>query len=298
MGVTLRLATWCLLPCLALLAGPLQAQALQPVPKLESRVTDLTGTLTAGEQTEIEAKLAAFEARKGAQLAVLMLPTTAPETIEQYGVRVASAWKLGRAKPDDGALLLIARDDHALRIEVGYGLEGALTDAISSRIINEIMVPLLKQGSYAGAINAGLDQMIRVVDGEELPPPDKTWEGGDRWVNLLPFLFIGFIVVSSILRSVLGRWLGAGASGALAGGVLWVLSSLLGVAVLAGLVGFVIALIGGSSGWSAGSRRGGGWYGGGGFGGGGFGGGGFGGGGGGFSGGGGGFGGGGASGRW
>ena len=136
-----------LLLCVALAGGalgantPLLAQALQPVPKLEGRVTDLTGTLTAGEQTEIDSKLAAFEARKGTQLAVLIVPSTAPETIEQYGVRVASAWKLGRAKPDDGALLLIAKDDRALRIEVGYGLEGALTDATSKRIIDEIMVP-------------------------------------------------------------------------------------------------------------------------------------------------------------
>jgi uncharacterized protein len=281
----------------ALLPAPLQAQALQPIPRLEGRVTDLTGTLTAGEQTEIEAKLAAFESRKGAQLAVLMLPTTAPETIEQYGVRVASAWKLGRAKPDDGALLLVAKDDRALRIEVGYGLEGALTDAVSSRIINETMVPLLKQGSYAGAINAGLDQMIRVVDGEALPPPDKAWEGNGRLFNYLPFLVIGFLVVSSILRSIFGRFVGAGASGVLAGGVLWLVSSILGLAVIGGLAGFIFALVGGARGWSTGSHRGGGWYGGGGFGGGGLGGGGF-GGGGGFSGGGGGFGGGGASGRW
>lgn len=278
---------------------PLAAQSLQPVPKLESHVTDLTGTLTAGEQTEIDTRLAAFEARKGAQLAVLIVPTTAPETIEQYGVRVASAWKLGRAKPDDGALLLIAKDDRALRIEVGYGLEGALTDVTSNRIIDQVMVPLLRQGSYAGAITAGLDQMMRLVEGEALPPPDRAWEGKGNWLNFLPFLVIGYLIVSSILRAVFGRVLGATFSGLAAGGVLWMISALLGLAAVGALAGFLFALVtGGAGSWSAGTHRHGGGLGGG-WGGGGFGGGfGGGGGGGGFGGGGGGFGGGGASGRW
>ena len=127
MQVASRAWLWFVLAGAALaVSPPLAAQALQPVPKLESHVTDLTGTLTAGEQTEIDSRLAAFEARKGAQLAVLIVPTTAPETIEQYGVRVASAWKLGRAKPDDGVLVLLAKDDHATRIEVGQGLELSL----------------------------------------------------------------------------------------------------------------------------------------------------------------------------
>lgn len=280
-----------LLPLLLTLAGaalalvlPLTLQALVPVPRLQSRITDLTGTLTADQQTELEAKLAAFEARKGSQLAVLILPTTAPETIEQYGVRVATAWKLGRAKPDDGALLLIAKDDRALRIEVGYGLEGALNDATCKRIIDEIIVPLLRQGSYAAAVSAGLDQMMRVVDGEPLPPPDRAWEGSGNWVNYLPFLIIGYLIVSSILRAVFGRVLGATFSGLAAGGVLWMISSLLGLAAVGALAGFLFALATGSaSSWSSGAHRLGG---------------GFGGGGGGFGGGGGGFGGGGASGRW
>jgi uncharacterized protein len=294
----MRVASQLLLWVALGLSTPSAAQALLPIPKLESRVTDLTGTLTAGEQSEIDGKLAAFEARKGAQLAVLIVPTTAPETIEQYGVRVASAWKLGRAKPDDGALLLVAKDDRALRIEVGYGLEGALNDATSKRIIDQIMVPLLRQGSYAGAVSAGLDQMMRVVDGEPLPPPDKAWDGNGGWLNYLPFLIVGYLVVSSILRAMFGRVLGATFSGVATGGVLWLISSLLGLAAVGAIAGFVFGLVsGGAGGWTAGSRRGG-WPGGfgGGFGGGGFGGGG--GGSGGFGGGGGGFGGGGASGSW
>src|SRR5476649_224690 len=124
------------------------AQSLQPVPKLEARVTDLTGTLTAAQQAELEQKLTDFEARKGAQIAVLVVASTQPEEIEQYSIRVVEAWKLGRKKVDDGALLIIAKNDHTLRIENGYGLEGVLTDAASNRIIQDTMVPLLRQGQY------------------------------------------------------------------------------------------------------------------------------------------------------
>ncbi|HEY4972422.1 MAG TPA: YgcG family protein [Steroidobacteraceae bacterium] len=269
------------------------AQALQPLPKLEARVTDVTGTLTAAQQAELEQKLADFEARKGAQIAVLLVATTAPEEIEQYSIRVAEAWKLGRKKVDDGALLILAKDDHKLRIENGYGLEGVLTDAASNRIIEETMVPLLRQAQYFAAISAGVDQMMRLIDGEQLPPPDRTWQhrGPHNW-NFLPFLFFGVIFGSSILRSMFGRTGGALLSGGAVGLVVFLLTQLLGIAIGAAVISGLLALVLGASGggWSSG---------GGGFGGLGGGlGGGFGGGGGGFSGGGGGFGGGGASGSW
>ncbi len=143
--------------------------ALQPIPPLAARVTDLTGTLTAAERAQLEARLAEFEARKGAQIAVLIVPTTQPEEIEQYSIRVVDAWKLGREKPDDGALLLVAKEDRTLRIEVGRGLEGALTDLVSKRIIADTITPQFRQGDFAGGIDAGVEQMIRVVDGEPLP---------------------------------------------------------------------------------------------------------------------------------
>ena len=284
----LWLAAWL---CLVF-APPVAAQGLQPIPKLESRVTDLTGTLTAGEQAELEQKLSAFEARKGAQLAVLVVATTQPEAIEQYAIRVAEAWKLGRAKPDDGVLLLLAKDDRTVRIEVGYGLEGALNDATANRIIDETMIPLFKQGQYAAGLNAGAAQVMQVVDGEALPPPDAHWNGksGGLW-NALPLLFMAFIVASSILRAIFGRVGGATATAGLLGVVAWLFSQLLFAALGVAALAFVLSLVFGlrGSGWSSGGRSGG--FGGGGFGGGGFGGGGFGGGGGGF-------GGGGASGRW
>ena len=219
-----------------MLGIPLAALALQPIPKLEGRVTDLTGTLTAAEQAELEQKLRAFEERKGAQIAILVVASTRPEDIEQYSIRVVESWKLGRAKPDDGVLLLLAKDDHTTRIEVGYGLEGALTDATSNRIIDETMIPLFKQGQYFAGLSAGVAQIMRVVDGEALPPPDKSWKGnGNALFHALPVLFFGFFVASSFLRAIFGRVGGAAATAGLVGIVAWVLSQLLaavGVAVL------------------------------------------------------------------
>jgi uncharacterized protein len=297
----IRACTAGLVLALLALAAPAGAQALQPVPPLQARVTDLTGTLTAGQQTELEQKLAAFEQRKGAQIALLMVPTTAPEVIEQYSIRVAEAWKLGRAKPDDGVLLLVALNDRALRIEVGYGLEGVLPDAIARRIVDDTIKPLFRQHDIYGGVSAGLQQIMTVVDGEPLPPPDRKWRGpGDQIFGLLPVLFMAVFIGGAILRAVFGRVLGSLFTGGLAGGAVWLLSSLLGIAIAAGLIAGLFTLFAGiASNVGNGRRGGGGW---GGFGGGGLGGG-FGGSGGfgrggGFGGGGGGFGGGGASGRW
>jgi len=272
-----------------------QAQSLQPVPKLESRVTDLTGTLTAADRASLEDKLAAFEARKGAQIAVLVVLTTQPEAIEQYSIRVVDAWKLGREKPDDGALLLVATEDRQLRIEVGRGLEGALTDLVSNRIIDETITPRFREGDFAGGIASGVDRMISVVDGEPLPEPEAHWsEGPERIAGILPLLFGIVIVGSAVLRSLFGRAFGALATGGVAGGVAWFVTQLLGMSIGVGVAALLFSLmlgIGNGGRWS--SRPGhGGWSPGG------WGGGGRSGGGGGFGGGGGSFGGGGASGRW
>ena len=255
-------------------------------------MTDLTGTLDSAQRTALEQKLEAFEARKGAQVAVLIVATTQPEAIEQYSIRAADAWKLGRERSDDGALLIVAKDDRALRIEVGYGLEGALTDARSNRIIDEVIVPRFRAGDFAGGIDAGVDRMLSVIDGEELPPPDRARppDAISGVEQLLPFALFAIPAAGSLLRKLFGRVLGP----ILAGGVVFALIWVFTRAVLIAL-GFALftALFAAFAGRSAGGRfRGGrhaGW--GGGFGGGGFGGGGF-------SGGGGGFGGGGASGRW
>ncbi len=281
------------------------AQDLQPIPKLAARVTDLTGTLTAEQQTALEQKLAAFEAAKGSQLAVLIVSTTKPEEIEQYSIRVVQQWKLGRGtqdgkRVDDGALLLIAKDDHRIRIEVGYGLEGVLTDALSNRIIDETIAPAFRQGNFYGGIDSALDAMIKVIDGEPLPPPERQWQGRHRGAapGLFPELLFAVLIGSVVLRGIFGRTLGSAFTGAGAGLLVYLAGYALAFAGIAAVGAFLITLLmgfaGNGSGWTSGR---GGWGGlGGGLGGGGFGGGGF--GGGGFSGGGGGFGGGGASGGW
>ena len=276
-----------------LLLAALPARAEIPVPPLTARVIDLTGTLSGGAVTRIETKLANLEAKKGSQITVLIVPTTQPEEIEQFGIRVEDAWKLGRKGVDDGAYLIVAKNDRRVRIEVGYGLEGALPDAIANRIITETITPHFKLGDYDGGVEAGLDQMISVVNGEPLPEPDRKWERRTGLGNLLPLLLVVVFVASGVLRAMFGRLFGSVATGGLTGGIAWLLSHFLPIGVGAGIVAFLFAMLAGSSsrGWSAGSGWGGGF-------GGGMGGGGFGGGGGGFSGGGGGGGGGGASGSW
>jgi uncharacterized protein len=149
-------------------------QTAQPVPALSARVTDATGTLSDEQRSTLEQSLKDYEARKGSQIAVLIVPTTQPETIEQYSIRVVEQWKLGRTRVDDGVLLIIAKNDRTLRIEVGYGLEGVLTDATSNRIIEDIIVPRFRQGDFYGGVSAGVDGIMRVVDGEPLPAPRQS----------------------------------------------------------------------------------------------------------------------------
>jgi uncharacterized protein len=287
---------------LVLLAGfAPRAPAQVALPKLEARVTDLTGTLTAAQQSSLEEKLAAFETRKGAQIAVLILPTTRPEDIAQFGVRLMESWKLGRKGIDDGAALIVAKDDRELRIEVQYGLEGVLTDAISSRIIYDTIVPLFKQGEFYAGINAGVDQMLRVVDGEALPAPEKSWKG--RASNApWPILVFALVFIGPFLVRLFGRVGGATLLGGIGAVVAWIVTKLWPTTLLGFVVLFVLGLMfDGKTGAARRGRayrggRGSDWssWGGGGFGGGGWGGGG----GGGWSGGGGMGGGGGASGRW
>jgi uncharacterized protein len=260
------------------------AHAEVALPPLTQRVTDLTATLDAGQTQTLEARLAEFEKNKGAQLAVLIVPTTQPESIEQFGIRVVEAWKLGRKGVDDGALLLIAKDDRALRIEVGYGLEGVLNDATANRIIDEVIVPRFKRGDYYSGIESGLAAMMQVVNGEPLPPPRRGSASGKYDIESLLFVAFGLVVVvGGMLRALLGRIPAAVLMGGALGALAWLTIAPMLVALLVGLMAFMFVLLGGGG-------RGFGGYGG--FGGGGFGGGG------GFSGGGGGFGGGGASGRW
>jgi uncharacterized protein len=282
-----------LLLLLPLLVFSLTARSEVPVPPV-GRVVDQTGTLTAENRAALERMLEQFEARKGSQIALVMVKTTAGEPIEQFALRVGEQWKLGRKRVDDGAVLVIAKDDRALRIEVGYGLEGALNDATAKRIVSDIIAPRFREGDFFGGISAGLDRMIRVIDGEPLPPPARGAPAVDGGLfQLLPVLLVAALVIGGVLRAVLGRALGAVAAGGAVGFLAWILAGTLFIGIVAGLLAFVFTLVGGFGGARRTGGFPGGFYGGGGFG---RGGGGW--GGGGFRGGGGSFGGGGASGRW
>jgi len=259
--------------CLAF-APPASADVA--VPELTGRVVDQTGTLSSSDIAALSQKLRDFENRKGSQVAVLIVPTTQPETIEQFSIRVAEAWKIGRRKVDDGAILIVAKNDRHLRIEVGYGLEGALTDVTSRRIIDEVITPKFRTGDFSGGIGDGVDRMIRVVDGEPLPVPSPTVNFGhlDDLAPLFIVTLFASIGIGGFFRAMLGRLLGSLATGGIIAALTWLILGSLALAIGLGILGFIIGFIadlfsamgpstrssrGGS--WSSGSS-GGGWSGG------------------------------------
>jgi uncharacterized protein len=281
------LGRWLLGWVLAAWVAAAAAQGLLAVPALKERVTDQTGTLSPDTLAGLEARLRSFEQRKGVQIAVLMVRSTAPEPIEQYALRVVEQWKLGRQRVDDGALLLVAKEDRAVRIEVGYGIEGALGDLLSRRIIDEQITPRFRSGDFDGGIIAGVDGMMRAIDGEALPAPgarapSSSADPGEFW----PFVLVVAVALGGVLRRLLGRLGGALVVGGVLGGATWITVGTVATAAIAGVAGFFVTLLGvglgGFAGGLPGHRGGSGWSSGGG----------------GFRGGGGGFGGGGASGRW
>lgn len=237
-----RLALAVIVACFAL--GGMCARADVPVPFLVARVTDETGTLTVEQKAVLEQTLNAFETRKGTQISVLIVPTTEPESIEQFSMRVVEQWKLGRKKVDDGVLLLVAKNDHTLRIEVGYGLEGVLTDATSNRIIDDVIVPRFRAGDFYGGISAGTDSIMRVVGGEPLPQPQSGPHASDGAGRLLPVLFLLTVVAGGVLRAVFGRLPGAFVTGGIIGVLAWIVSGAIFVAVAAGLIALVFTLFG------------------------------------------------------
>ncbi|MEO8143100.1 MAG: YgcG family protein [Betaproteobacteria bacterium] len=239
----------------AALAGVARADV--PVPPLKARVTDLTGTLNAQQTGELEARIAAFEARRGSQIAVLMLPTTKPEEIEQYSIRVAEAWKIGRRKVDDGLILVVAKDDRALRIEVGYGLEGAIPDSLARRVIDEKITPRFRAGDFYGGVRDGVDQLIKLAEGEKLPPPQAAASGGLSLPGDWPhYIFVGIVFVfiaGTFLKAMLGRFAGSLATGAGVGLIAWLVFGVAFVGAVGLVIGFLLAFL------NTGTGRGGGW---------------------------------------
>ena len=238
------------------------AHADVAVPPLTGRVVDQTGTLSAGEISALTQKLESLERRKGSQVAVLIVPTTEPESIEQFSIRVADAWKIGRKKIDDGALLVVAKNDRKLRIEVGYGLEGALTDVTANRIINEIIVPRFRSGDFAGGISAGVERIIAVIDGEKLPAPVSQSQSSnlaDHIGDVFPFLIFAVLLGGHVLRMMLGRLIGSAATGGVVGLLAWLVLGSLALSSIAAAIAFILSMFGpamassgGRGGWSGG----------------------------------------------
>lgn len=222
------------------------------IPKLSQRVTDLTATLSNEQLTTLETKLLAFEDKKGSQIAVLIVPTTRPEDIAQFSIRVAEAWKIGRKKIDDGVILLIAKNDRTLRLEVGYGLEGVIPDAIAKRIIAEIITPRFKEGDYFGGINAGVLQLMKLIEGESLPAPASR-DGNTINENAFIFILFGGLMVGFLLSAIMGRVIGGLFAGLATSGLA---ALFLGLSFAVVLIGFMVFFLVGirprSGGWMSG----------------------------------------------
>ena len=222
-----------------LASAPAYAEvAIPPV----ALMTDLSGVLSESQQAQLQQNLAAFAEHKGSQIAVLILPTTEPEDIAQFGIRLADAWKLGRKGIDDGAILIVATNDRHVRIEVGRGLEGVVTDLVAHRIVTEYLAPQFRTGDFYGGIDSAVDRLMKLVDGEPLPAPKAgEWQHsrGGSLQRLLPLLLVFGLIAGSLLRSVLGRPLGALATGGAAALVAWLLVGTVGIAVFAGIAGGV-----------------------------------------------------------
>jgi uncharacterized protein len=235
------------------LAASVFVGAQQAVPPLTGHVVDTTGTLAPDAVASLEAKLAAFEQRKGSQIAVLLVRTTAPEAIEEYSLRVAEEWRIGRGGVDDGIVYVAALDDRRMRFEVGYGLEGAVPDALARRIIAETIAPRFYEQDYAGGLEAGLDALIGLIDGEPLPVPVAREPDAEPF-TLLPIVLVLALVAAPVLRALFGSLVGSALLGVGAGFVVWLVSSLLFASLIAGTMVFVLALtgIGGGGRWASG----------------------------------------------
>ena len=225
------------------------------IPALVKRVHDLTATLSSDEEGRIEARLKAFEANKGAQIAVLIVGSTAPETIFDYSLRVTDAWKLGRKGVDDGVLFVIAKNDRKLQILTGRGTQGVLTDAVSKRIIGEIVAPKFRSGDFAGGIEDGVAKIIDVLQGEALPPPQKKRVAVQQGASIESFLLLGVfaaLFAGPLLRSLLGRFVGASATAGITGAAAWWLAGGLLFPIVAGVIIFFIVMFMGAMNFSRG----------------------------------------------
>lgn len=254
---------------LLLVLAPALAQLT--VPPLSAHVVDTTGTLGAAQVQQLEDKLSAFEQRQGAQIVLLLVPTTQPEDIASYANRVANSWKIGRKEIGDGLLVVVAKEDRKVRIEVAKTLEGAIPDLAAKRIIDQAITPHFKQGDFAGGLDAGVELIMKRIAGEALPAPASASAQGNagfQWLDLALFAFIAVPVVATLARKLFGPTLGALTTGAAVGGLALFITSSLVIAGLAALLALLFALFSnvapraggppwGTGGWRSGSGSGG-----------------------------------------
>lgn len=246
--------------------APAAAQGVLPVPALTARVIDQTGTLDDIQRQGLEEKLAGLERDKGTQVVFLIVPTTQPEDIASYANRVANDWKIGRKAVGDGVLLVVARNDRKIRIEVAKTLEGAIPDLAASQIIDEAIRPRFRADDYAGGLHAAADQLIARIKGEALPPVKQApvreaARDGFNFMDLAIFLFFAVPIAGAVLRGIFGRKLGSLVTGGGVGAVALVLTSSVVIAVVAAIAGLLFSMVSGA-GPRLGSRRHGGWGGG------------------------------------
>lgn len=268
------LCRWLAGVCCGLLLALSPAFAQLAVPALTAHVVDTTGTLSAEQVQQLESKLSAFEQSRGAQVVLLLVPTTQPEDISSYANRVANTWKIGRKEIGDGLLLVVAKNDRKVRIEVAKTLEGAVPDLAAMRIIDEAITPRFKQGDFAGGLDAGVDLIMKLIVGEALPPPKtetRRGKGDFQWSDLAIFIFFAVPVVGAVARNILGPKLGTLATGAVVGGLALFITSSLLLASLAAVAALLVTLFSsfarsaggarwgaGGGGWGSGSGGGGG----------------------------------------
>jgi uncharacterized protein len=248
-----RARAWLALACALLLASIARiayAQDLAPIPPLQSRITDTSGAIGVSAKQELEQKLAAFEQSTGGQLAVLVVKTAEPETIEQYALRVAESWKIGKKGKDNGALIVLAMQERKIRIEVGYGWEGALPDVEAKRIIRETMAPFFKQNQFAQGIDAAIDKIQLAVSKENKAASSTVndkgqWEQShnatakDATVESLLGMAPVLLGVLAVLSFILPSLIVAGVAGI---GTFFFTSSM-PAAGIAGFIAFVLASI-------------------------------------------------------
>lgn len=231
-------------------AGLALAQSVLPVPPLSGRVIDQTGTLTPAQQQALSDKLAALETRRGSQIVVLMVPSTQPEDIAAFGQRVADQWKIGRLAVGDGILVVVAKDDRRVRIEVAKALEGAVPDLAAKQIISEVITPAFRKNDFAGGLNAAIDRLDARIGNEGLAEPSSANKGplppsgqGFNLQDLAIFLFVAVPVIGAVLTAIFGRKLGSLATSFAAGGMGWWLSASVLVAVGVGVVALFLILV-------------------------------------------------------